>query len=57
MAAVLKLWPMTQLTYGSDAPFGSAAGIADGIAKLELSDADLTAIRRGNAARLFPRLA
>jgi predicted TIM-barrel fold metal-dependent hydrolase len=57
MAAVLKLWPITQLTYGSDAPFGSAAGIADGIRKLGLSDADLAAIQRGNAARLFPRYA
>jgi predicted TIM-barrel fold metal-dependent hydrolase len=57
MAAVLKLWPITQLTYGSDAPFGSATGIADGIQKLGLSDADLAAIQRGNAARLFPRYA
>ena len=56
MAAVLKLWPITQLAYGSDAPFGST-GIAEGITKLGLSDADLEAIQRGNAARLFPRLA
>jgi 6-methylsalicylate decarboxylase len=57
MAAVLKLWPITQLTYGSDAPFGSAVEIAEGITKLGLSDADLKLIQRGNAARLFPRLA
>ena len=57
MAAVLKLWPITQLTYGSDAPFGSATGIADGIQKLGLADADLAAIQRGNALRLFPRYA
>ena len=57
MASVLKLWPITQLTYGSDAPFGSATGIATGITKLGLSDADLAAIQRGNAARLFPRYA
>jgi 6-methylsalicylate decarboxylase len=55
MAAVLKLWPITQLTYGSDVPFGSATGIAEGILKLGLSDADLRAIWRGNAARLFPQ--
>ena len=54
MAAVLKLWPMTQLTYGSDAPFGSTVGIAQGITKYELSDADLRMIRRENALRLFP---
>ncbi len=55
MAAVLKLWPMTQLTYGSDTPFGSATGIAEGITQLGLSDADLAAVQRGNALRLFPR--
>jgi predicted TIM-barrel fold metal-dependent hydrolase len=57
MAAVLKLWPMTQLTFGSDAPFGSAPGIAAGIQKLGLADADLAALQRGNAARLFPQFA
>jgi 6-methylsalicylate decarboxylase len=57
MAAVLKLWPITQLTYGSDTPFGSAVGIAEGITKLGLSDTDLKLIQRGNALRLFPRLA
>jgi len=57
MAAVLKLWPITQLTYGSDAPFGSTVAIANGIASLGLSDADLKLIQRGNATRLFPRFA
>jgi 6-methylsalicylate decarboxylase len=57
MAAVLKLWPMTQLTYGSDAPFGSAVAIAEGITRLGLAEADLKMIQRGNAERLFPRFA
>ncbi len=57
MAAVLKLFPVSQLTYGSDAPFGSAIQIADGIAKLGLSDADLRQVHRENALRLFPRFA
>jgi predicted TIM-barrel fold metal-dependent hydrolase len=57
MAAVLKLWPITQITYGSDAPFGSSTGIADGILELGLSDNDLRAVWRGNAARLFPKYA
>jgi predicted TIM-barrel fold metal-dependent hydrolase len=57
MAAVLKLWPITQLTYGSDVPFGSTVAIADGIAKLGLAETDLRLIQRGNAARLFPRFA
>jgi 6-methylsalicylate decarboxylase len=57
MAAVLKLWPVTQLTYGSDAPFGSTVGIADAITTLGLADADLKLVQRGNAERLFPRFA
>jgi predicted TIM-barrel fold metal-dependent hydrolase len=56
MAAVLKLWPITQITYGSHVPFGSSVGIARGISKLGLTDADLKLIQRGNAVRLFPRL-
>jgi predicted TIM-barrel fold metal-dependent hydrolase len=56
MAAVLKLWPITQLTYGSDVPFGSSVAIAEGITKLGLADADLKLIQRGNAVRLFPHL-
>jgi len=55
MAAVLKLFPITQITYGSDAPFGSTTGIADALTKLGLSNHDLTAIQRENALRLFPR--
>ncbi|HUK59467.1 MAG TPA: amidohydrolase family protein [Stellaceae bacterium] len=57
MAAVLKMLPVSQLTYGSDAPFGSSVEIANGITRLELSEADKAAIRRGNALRLFPRYA
>ena len=36
MAAVFKLFPTTQLFYGSDAPFGSTTGIAGALAKFEL---------------------
>jgi 6-methylsalicylate decarboxylase len=57
MAAVLKLFPITQITYGSDAPFGSTTGIADALTKLGLSERDLTLIHRENALRLFPRFA
>ena len=57
MAAVLKMLPVSQLTYGSDAPFGSATEIAAGITRLGLSEADQRAIRRDNALRLFPRYA
>jgi predicted TIM-barrel fold metal-dependent hydrolase len=57
MAAVLKLFPITQLTYGSDAPFASATQIAEGIVKLGLAAADLRKVQRENALRLFPRFA
>ncbi len=55
MAAVLKLFPITQITYGSDAPFGSTTAIADALLKLGLGDKELRAIQRDNALRLFPR--
>ena len=55
MAAVLKLWPSTQITYGSDAPFGSTTGIVEALMKLDLAPALLQAIHRDNALRLFPR--
>jgi predicted TIM-barrel fold metal-dependent hydrolase len=55
MAAVLKLWPSTQITYGSDAPFGSTTGIVEALMKLDLAPALLKAIHRDNALRLFPR--
>ena len=55
MAAVLKLWPSTQITYGSDAPFGSTTSIVEGLANLDLAPALLQAIHRDNALRLFPR--
>jgi predicted TIM-barrel fold metal-dependent hydrolase len=43
------------LLYGSDAPFGSTTVIAAALSKFELAAADITAIRRENALRLFPR--
>jgi 6-methylsalicylate decarboxylase len=55
MAAVFKLIPLTRLLYGSDAPFGSTTVIAEALSKFELAPADITAIRRENALRLFPR--
>jgi len=57
MAAVFKLIPLNRLLYGSDAPFGSTTVIAAALSKFELAPADITAIRRENALRLFPRFA
>jgi 6-methylsalicylate decarboxylase len=55
MAAVFKLVPVSRLLYGSDAPFGSTTVIAAALSKFELAAVDITAIRRQNALRLFPR--
>jgi 6-methylsalicylate decarboxylase len=57
MAAVFNVIPTSQLFYGSDAPFGSTTVIADRLAKFQLSPAEINAIRRENALRLFPRYA
>ena len=57
MAAVLKLVPVSQLFYGSDAPFGTTTAVAGALAAFELPPADIRAIRRDNALRLFPRFA
>ena len=55
MAAVLKLVPVTQVMFGTDYPWGSAAALG-GFANLGLSEAELQAIRYESALRLFPRL-
>ena len=57
MAAVLKLFPITQITYGSDAPFASTVQIADAIAKFDIGESERRAIEYENAARVFPRFA
>ncbi len=55
MAALTKLVPMTQITYGTDYPYFPLDQI-DNLRRLGLSAADLTAIASGNTERLLPRL-
>jgi 6-methylsalicylate decarboxylase len=57
MAGLMKLVPLTQITYGSDAPFGSSLAISQGLVRVGLSQDELRAIRRDNALRLLPRFA
>jgi predicted TIM-barrel fold metal-dependent hydrolase len=57
MAAVLKMFPVSQLTFGSDAPFHMPAEVLESLSQHMLSANDLHAIQRGNALRLFPRFA
>jgi predicted TIM-barrel fold metal-dependent hydrolase len=56
-AAVFNVIPISQLLYGSDAPFGSTTVIAERLSKFDLSVAEIKAIRRENALPLFPRFA
>jgi 6-methylsalicylate decarboxylase len=55
MAALQKLVPMSQLSYGTDYPYFALNQI-DNLRKLGLPQSDLDAIASGNAARLLPRL-
>lgn len=56
MAALLKLVPPSQVTYGSDYPYFRLDQMRD-LERLELGASDLKAIGSGNAMRLIPRLA
>ena len=56
MAALMKLVPTSQITFGSDYPYFPLNQI-ETLRKMGLPAADLTAIQSGNATRLVPRLA
>src|ERR1700726_3546869 len=55
MAALMKLVPMSQITYGTDYPYFPLNQI-DSLRQLNLPAADLQAIMSGNATRMLPRL-
>jgi predicted TIM-barrel fold metal-dependent hydrolase len=55
MAALLKLVPPSQITYGTDYPYFGLGQFAR-LQKLGLSTGDLDAIGHENAIRLIPRL-
>lgn len=59
-AGLRRIAPITQILFGSDWPFTPEMGVARNIGQLGengLSEADLQAISRENAMRIFPRLA
>jgi 6-methylsalicylate decarboxylase len=55
MAALTKLVPVSQITFGSDYPYFKL-NQWESLRALGFGDADLAAIESGNAARLVPRL-
>jgi predicted TIM-barrel fold metal-dependent hydrolase len=55
MAALLKLVPVSQVSYGTDYPYFGFDQFAE-LRKLGLSASDLDAIGHGNAAQLIPQL-
>lgn len=56
MGSLTKLVPISQIVYGTDYPYRSAAEHTKALGEL-FSGADLRAIERGNALRILPRLA
>src|SRR5580704_16707870 len=56
MAALMNLVPTSQMLFGTDFPYVPAAVTANGLDHYGLSSADLRAMGRDNAERLFPPL-
>ena len=55
MASLMKLVPVSQITYGTDYPYFPLNQI-DSLRQLGLPAADLAAIASGNVKKLLPRL-
>jgi len=56
LAALMQIAPVSQVLYGTDYPFIDGATVIAGLSKYGYSAADLMAINRGNALRMFPNL-
>jgi predicted TIM-barrel fold metal-dependent hydrolase len=56
LAAIMSLVPSSQILFGSDFPFLSAADAAGDLSHSGLPENTVEAINRGNAVRLFERL-
>ncbi len=56
MGPLVKLVSSSQILFGTDFPFGTAADHMKGLADCDFSPADIRAIFRGNATRLMPKL-
>ena len=56
LASLTKLIPISQIVFGTDYPYRTAADHVKGLTDFGFSASDLMAIDRGNALRLLPRL-
>jgi predicted TIM-barrel fold metal-dependent hydrolase len=56
LSSLLRLVSASQIVFGTDFPFVSAAATAKGLEDFGLGEGDLTLIGRTNAAALLPRL-
>jgi predicted TIM-barrel fold metal-dependent hydrolase len=56
LAALMKIAPVSQVLYGTDFPFRDGKEENDGLGSYGFSTAELRAIDRDNALRLFTRL-
>jgi predicted TIM-barrel fold metal-dependent hydrolase len=56
LASLTRLIPLSQILYGTDAPYRNAREYGPMLREWGFSEADLEAIERGNALRLLPRL-
>jgi len=57
LAALVKVAPPSQILFGTDYPFRTAAEVTGGLTAQHFSVRDLGAIERDNALRLLPKLA
>src|SRR5689334_1505823 len=57
LAALLKVIPISQIVFGTDYPFRTAAEVIGGLTAQRFAPKDLRGIDRENALRLLPKLA
>lgn len=57
MAGLRKMVPASQIVFGTDYPYRTAAEHVAGLGRLDLPRQEMAAIGRGNAVGLLPRLA
>jgi predicted TIM-barrel fold metal-dependent hydrolase len=56
LASLLRLVPVSQVVFGTDFPYRTAADHVKGLTDYGLSPSELRAIDRDNAVRLMPHL-